>query len=214
MFAIIESICPGLDVLVNNAGISFVGLLQDMSDAQWSEILNTNLSSVFYCCRSAIGHMVSQKSGKIINISSMWRLFAQHLGRRAGSGLHHRSEIRHDHHRRFVSGLVPRRAAGGFAGRQHRPGCEEVFILAVHFFLFNARRPSIAICPGHLLRLQVQHDAFILPGLQIRGGEYGEIPASPTRLSVRSRIDVILLGLMGIKDFRVGMETRQYGIVG
>ena len=34
MFAIIESICPGLDVLVNNAGISFVGLLQDMSDAQ------------------------------------------------------------------------------------------------------------------------------------------------------------------------------------
>ena len=61
-----------VDVLVNNAGISFVGLLQDMSDAQWSEILNTNLSSVFYCCRSAIGHMVSQKSGKIINISSMW----------------------------------------------------------------------------------------------------------------------------------------------
>ena len=72
MFAIIESICPGLDVLVNNAGISFVGLLQDMSDAQWSEILNTNLSSVFYCCRSAISHMVSQKSGKIINISSVW----------------------------------------------------------------------------------------------------------------------------------------------
>ena len=61
-----------IDVLVNNAGISFVGLMQDMSDAQWSEILNTNLSSVFYCCRSAIGHMVSQKSGKIINISSMW----------------------------------------------------------------------------------------------------------------------------------------------
>ena len=72
MFSVIESQCPGLDVLINNAGISFVGLLQDMSDAQWSEILNTNLSSVFYCCRSAIGHMVSQKKGKIINISSMW----------------------------------------------------------------------------------------------------------------------------------------------
>ena len=74
MFAIIESICPGLDVLVNNAGISFVGLLQDMSDAQWSEILNTNLSSVFYCCRQAIPPMVSKRSGKIINISSMWGL--------------------------------------------------------------------------------------------------------------------------------------------
>ena len=72
MFSVIESQCPGLDVLINNAGISFVGLLQDMSDAQWSEILNTNLSSVFYCCRSAIGHMVSQKKGKIINISSVW----------------------------------------------------------------------------------------------------------------------------------------------
>ena len=63
-----------INVLVNNAGISFVGLLQDMSDAQWSEILNTNLSSVFYCCRQAIPPMVSKRSGKIINISSMWGL--------------------------------------------------------------------------------------------------------------------------------------------
>ena len=63
-----------IDILVNNAGISFVGLLQDMSDAQWSEILNTNLSSVFYCCRQAIPPMVSKRSGKIINISSMWGL--------------------------------------------------------------------------------------------------------------------------------------------
>ena len=72
MFEEIEASDCRLDVLINNAGISHIGLLQDMSDAQWSEILNTNLSSVFYCCRSAISHMVSQKSGKIINISSMW----------------------------------------------------------------------------------------------------------------------------------------------
>lgn len=72
MFRVIRDTCPGLDVLVNNAGISYIGLLTDMSDEEWMEVLNTNLSSVFYCCRAAIPHMVSQKSGKIINISSIW----------------------------------------------------------------------------------------------------------------------------------------------
>ena len=43
-----------------------------MSDTDWSSLLNTNLSSAFYCCRAAIPYMVSQKQGKIINISSMW----------------------------------------------------------------------------------------------------------------------------------------------
>ena len=64
--------CSHLDVLVNNAGISHINLLSDMTDEDWNHIIQTNLSSVFYCCRSAISHMVSQKSGKIINISSMW----------------------------------------------------------------------------------------------------------------------------------------------
>lgn len=72
MFAAIEKKCKGLDVLVNNAGISYIGLLTDMSNAQWMQILNTNLSSVFYCCRAAVPYMVSNKNGKIINISSMW----------------------------------------------------------------------------------------------------------------------------------------------
>ena len=72
IFSTIESLCPGLDVLVNNAGISHIGLLQDMTDSQWSDILNTNLSSVFYCCRAAIPPMIRAKRGKIINISSMW----------------------------------------------------------------------------------------------------------------------------------------------
>ena len=57
---------------VNNAGISYFGLLSDMSDEEWRNILDTNLSSVFYCCRAAIPAMVSEKSGRIINISSMW----------------------------------------------------------------------------------------------------------------------------------------------
>lgn len=60
------------DVLVNNAGAAYFGLLTDMSDEDWDHIIGTDLSSVFYCCRAAIPHMVSQKHGKIINISSMW----------------------------------------------------------------------------------------------------------------------------------------------
>jgi 3-oxoacyl-[acyl-carrier protein] reductase len=64
--------CDHLDVLVNNAGISHIGLLHDMSDEEWDKILNTNLSSVFYCCREAIPSMISQKRGRIINVSSMW----------------------------------------------------------------------------------------------------------------------------------------------
>lgn len=72
IFQQIESSARGLDVLVNNAGMAYIGLLTDMSDSDWERILHTNLSSVFYCSRAAIPHMVSQKSGKIISISSMW----------------------------------------------------------------------------------------------------------------------------------------------
>ncbi|MDE6568549.1 MAG: SDR family oxidoreductase, partial [Lachnospiraceae bacterium] len=61
-----------IDVLINNAGISHVGLIQDMSDAEWERILQSNLSSVFYCCREAVPSMLSEKSGHIINISSVW----------------------------------------------------------------------------------------------------------------------------------------------
>ena len=64
--------CDSLDVLVNNAGISYIGLITDMSDKEWSRMLDTNLSSVFYCCRAVAPEMVSKKGGKIINISSMW----------------------------------------------------------------------------------------------------------------------------------------------
>lgn len=61
-----------IDVLVNNAGVSYVGLLSDMSVKEWNRVINTNLSSVFYGCKEVIPSMLSKKSGKIINISSVW----------------------------------------------------------------------------------------------------------------------------------------------
>ena len=61
-----------LDILINNAGISYVGLLQDMTDDKWERIVATNLSSVHYCCRAAIPGMLAAGGGRIINISSVW----------------------------------------------------------------------------------------------------------------------------------------------
>lgn len=62
----------GVDVLVNNAGISYIGLLQDMDSKDWEKMLHVNLTSVFNCCKLAIPYMVHQKQGKIVNISSVW----------------------------------------------------------------------------------------------------------------------------------------------
>ena len=72
IFSRIQSCCGGLDVLINNAGISWMGLLTDMTDEDWTRVIQTNLSSVFYCCRAAIPHMVHEKRGRIISITSMW----------------------------------------------------------------------------------------------------------------------------------------------
>lgn len=62
----------GIDVLINNAGISQIKLFTDISDDDWADMINTNLSSAFYLTRAALPSMISQKSGRIINIGSMW----------------------------------------------------------------------------------------------------------------------------------------------
>jgi len=62
----------GIDVLVNNAGISDFCLFQDITDTAWNSMIDTNLSSTFYAARSASEYMISNKFGRIINVGSMW----------------------------------------------------------------------------------------------------------------------------------------------
>lgn len=72
IFSSIQALGCSIDVLINNAGIAFIGLLSDMSPAEWNQVIGTNLSSVFYCSKAVLPSMISRKSGRIINISSMW----------------------------------------------------------------------------------------------------------------------------------------------
>ena len=71
LFAKIEETFGMVDVLVNNAGISHIGLFTDMTPAEWNHVLDVNLGSVLNCTHLAVPAMVSEKDGVILNISSM-----------------------------------------------------------------------------------------------------------------------------------------------
>ncbi len=60
-----------IDVLVNNAGITKDGLLMRMKSNDWQQVLDLNLSGVFYCTRAVSRQMLKQKKGRIINITSV-----------------------------------------------------------------------------------------------------------------------------------------------
>ena len=61
----------GIDVLINNAGITADGLALQMSDEDWASVINTNLSAAFYTARAAARPMMLQRRGRIINLSSV-----------------------------------------------------------------------------------------------------------------------------------------------
>lgn len=63
-----------VDALINCAAISHVGLLMDMSPEEWQKTVEVNLNSVYNTCHEAVPYMVRHKSGRIINISSVWGL--------------------------------------------------------------------------------------------------------------------------------------------
>jgi 3-oxoacyl-[acyl-carrier protein] reductase len=63
--------CGKVDILVNNAGVTRDGLLMRMNDADWDTVLNTNLKGAFLVSRAFCRGMIKQRSGRIINISSV-----------------------------------------------------------------------------------------------------------------------------------------------
>lgn len=65
-----------LDVLVNNAGFHRDHLLANMPEEDWSEVISTNLDSVFHGCRAVVKPMMAQRFGRIINIASLSALLA------------------------------------------------------------------------------------------------------------------------------------------
>ncbi len=61
-----------IDILVNNAGIAEMKLFTDIQPDYWERIFEVNVKGIFNCCHQVVPHMLSRKSGKIINISSVW----------------------------------------------------------------------------------------------------------------------------------------------
>jgi 3-oxoacyl-[acyl-carrier protein] reductase len=112
-----------LDVLVNNAGVGVFADVADLSVANWQQVIETNLSGVFYCCHAAIPHLRRRGGGWIINISSLagknpFVGGAAYCASKAGLNAFSEAlmqEVRHDNIR--VSYIMPGSVATGFSGR-------------------------------------------------------------------------------------------------
>ena len=60
-----------IDILVNNAGIIARGTIMDLSKEQWLQVMDVNVNGNFYLCKAVVPHMISQKYGRILNITSI-----------------------------------------------------------------------------------------------------------------------------------------------
>lgn len=59
-------------IMVNNSGIAQQKLFTDITDDDWNNMIGTNLTGVFNCCRAVLPYMIHEKKGRIVNVSSMW----------------------------------------------------------------------------------------------------------------------------------------------
>ncbi len=113
----------GLDVLINNAGVGLFADVADMEAAAWRQVIDTNLSGVFFCCHAAIPAMRQRGGGWIVNISSLagthpFKSAAAYCASKAGLNAFTEAlmlEVRHDNIR--VSCVAPGSVATGFGGR-------------------------------------------------------------------------------------------------
>ncbi|KAB3531419.1 3-oxoacyl-[acyl-carrier-protein] reductase [Alkaliphilus serpentinus] len=67
----IEEKLEGVDILINNAGITRDNLFMRMKDEEWQQVMDVNLNGLFYCTKAVVRRMMKQKYGKIINMSSV-----------------------------------------------------------------------------------------------------------------------------------------------
>ena len=72
MIELVNKQLGSIDVLVNNAGIAKQQLFTDISSQEWDRMFEVNVKGMFLCCKGVLPSMIRNKSGKIINISSIW----------------------------------------------------------------------------------------------------------------------------------------------
>lgn len=72
LFGAVEARFGGVDILINNAGIAQQKLFTDITEQEWSAMMDVHVKGAFLCCKAALPHMVRKRWGRIVNISSMW----------------------------------------------------------------------------------------------------------------------------------------------
>jgi 3-oxoacyl-[acyl-carrier protein] reductase len=120
----------GLDLLVNNAGVGTGAPIEQLDEAEWHRLIDTNLTGVFHCCQAAIPHVKARGGGWIVNISSLagknaFAGGAAYCATKAGLDAFSEAlmqELRYDGIR--VAHVCPGSVATGFNGREATAGAD------------------------------------------------------------------------------------------